>query len=116
LVSYALACSRFDELFALISSGLYGILFSWLFVSWSLSSDLGEGLNATLVRVAEWVVNLLNGQFDPDPLVLTLFACILFWFMGYNLTWHIFRLGQSFRAVLSPAIIMVANMIYIAQP
>ena len=116
LVSYALACSRYDELFALISTCLYGILSTLLVVSFSQSRQLQAGLNATLTHVALWIVNIFNGQFEPDPVILTLLASILFWFMGYNLTWHLFRLGQSFRAVLSPAIILLANLIYSTQP
>ena len=92
LVSYALACSRYDELFALISTCLYGILSTLLVVSFSQSRQLQAGLNATLTHVALWIVNIFNGQFEPDPVILTLLASILFWFFN-------FRQHQSGRVI-----------------
>ncbi|MEL6151854.1 MAG: transglutaminaseTgpA domain-containing protein, partial [Chloroflexota bacterium] len=42
-------------------------------------------------------------------LVFTMMVAGLFWFLGYNSAWHIFRFDRVFRVILPPGLVLISN-------
>ncbi len=112
LFGFLLARSHYNELIGLIISSIYGASFSLLIAAINDPGDLGEGVYNTFSRLFTWIVDALSGGINQDPLVFTLLASGLFWLLGYNLVWHLFRVDRVWRAVLPPALILVTNSVY----
>jgi hypothetical protein len=60
----------------------------------------------------QWITDAFTGGINQDDLVFTLLVSSLFWFLGYNVAWHVFRIDRVWRAILPPGLILVANSIY----
>jgi transglutaminase-like putative cysteine protease len=58
-------------------------------------------------------VDVLTGQgVSQDNLIFVLFLSILFWFLGHNTAWHIFRVDRVWRAILPPGLVILVNVFY----
>ncbi len=51
-----------------------------------------------------------------DPFLLVLFLSTLFWFLGHNTAWHVFRIDRVWRAVVPPGIVLLINGLYNFTP
>ncbi len=111
-LSLILARSRFGELSALFISLFYGIGAAVLIAAVQLDLPFRAGISAVLTRCYDWLVDLVSGGINTDPLVLTLLVALLFWFLAYNANWHIFRLDRVWRVILPPGLILLVNMIF----
>lgn len=109
---FLLARSQYNELLALFMSGIYGLGFVLLVASINEPGGLAEGAYTVLSRLLRWILDAISGGINQDELVFTLLVAALFWFLGYNAAWHIFRIDRIWRAVLPPGLILVANSIY----
>ncbi|HEX2618583.1 MAG TPA: transglutaminaseTgpA domain-containing protein, partial [Phototrophicaceae bacterium] len=49
-------------------------------------------------------------------LVFTLLVGALFWFLGYNAAWHVFRIDRVWRVILPPGLILVTNTVFYTKP
>ncbi|NWG15722.1 MAG: hypothetical protein HXY41_03730 [Chloroflexi bacterium] len=109
---FLLARSQYNELLALFMSGIYGLGFVLLVASINEAGGLGDGAYTVFSRLLRWILDAISGGINQDELVFTLLVAALFWFLSYNAAWHIFRMDRVWRAILPPALILVANSIY----
>lgn len=109
---FLLARSHYNELFALIVSGIYGLGFILLIAAINEPGDLGEGAVSLFSRLLRWLTDATTGGINQDELVFTLLVSGLFWFLGYNVAWHIFRIDRVWRVILPPGLILVTNSVY----
>jgi len=112
LFGFLLSRSHYNELLALVMSGVYGIGFVLLLASINEPGTIGDGAISVFSRLFRWVVDAVSGGINQDDLVFTLLVAALFWFLGYNVAWHIFRIDRVWRVILPPGLILVTNSVY----
>lgn len=109
---FMLARSHYNELFALVMSGVYGVGLVLLIATINEPGGLGEGAVSLFTRVIRWISDAFTGGINQDELVFTLLVSALFWFLGYNAAWHVFRIDRVWRVILPPGLILVTNTLY----
>jgi type IV secretory pathway VirB2 component (pilin) len=114
IFGYFLSRSRYNELYALVVSGLYGIIVVMLVAAFAQSLNPFAGLQIVITRAFEWLVDAFTGGINQDNLVFTMVVSTLFWFFGYNAAWHIFRIDRVWRVIIPPALILLVNMVVYA--
>ncbi len=112
LFGFLLARSQYNELLALLMSVIYGVGFVALIAAINEPGGLGEGAISMISRVARWAVDAATGGINQDDLVFTMLVGFLFWFLGYNIAWHLFRVDRVWRVILPPGLILVTNSLY----
>lgn len=112
LFGFLLSRSQYGELLALFLSITYGIGFIALIAAINEPGGLGEGAVSVFSRVARWIVDALSGGINQDELVFTILVSGLFWFLGYNAAWHLFRVDRVWRVLIPPGLILATNIIY----
>lgn len=110
VIGFLLARSQYNELFALMMSFLYA--FATMFVLAAMSIE--DGGIGVFNRTIQWIADIFTGGINQDTLVFTLLIGLLFWFLGYNASWHVFRIDRIWRAVLPPGIILASNVVFYA--
>lgn len=109
---FLLARSQYNELLALILSGIYGLAFIFLVASINEPGGLLEGFSSVVTRLLQWAVAAATGGLNQDDLIFTMLVGLLFWFLGYNIAWHLFRVDRIWRVILPPGLILVTNSLY----
>lgn len=113
---FLLARSQYSELTSLILSGLYSLGAVLVVQFFAASGDAIERVYAVVARF----VSTLQGGFTEsigfDPFLLIVVLSVLFWFLGHNAAWHLFRLDRVWRAILPPGIVLVLNSVYNTDP
>lgn len=112
LFGLLLARSHYNELFALIMSGIYGGAFVLFFAALNEPGNLLQGINSVFERSFRWLLAAASGGINQDELVFTMLVAALLWFLGYSAAWHVFRIDRIWRAVLPPGLILFTNSIY----
>lgn len=112
LIGFFLARSHYNELLALIMSGIYGAALVLLIAAINEPGGIGEGVASVFTRVFRWLTDAVSGGINQDELVFTMLVSSLLWFLGYSAAWHVFRIDRVWRAILPPALILVTNSIY----
>ena len=112
IVGLVLARSQYNDLFALIVSAIYGTALIVLLAALNEPGGLAEGIYDVFSRSFQWVYDAFTGGVNQDELVFTLIMSALFWFLGHNMAWHLFRVNQVWRAILPPGLILVINAVY----
>ncbi|MCC6803385.1 MAG: transglutaminase domain-containing protein [Anaerolineae bacterium] len=112
LFGFMLARSQYNELLGLLISGIYGACFVLLIAALNQPTGLGDGIYTVFSRLFQWLLDASTGGINQDDLVFTLLVSSLFWFLGYNLAWHLFRVDRVWRAILPPALILISNSVY----
>ncbi len=112
IVGLVLARSQYNDLFALIVSAIYGAALIVLLAALNEPGGLAEGIYDVFSRSFQWVYDAFTGGVNQDELVFTLIMSALFWFLGHNMAWHLFRVNQVWRAILPPGLILVINAVY----
>jgi transglutaminase-like putative cysteine protease len=110
LFSYFLARSRYDELFTLLLIVVYGFVSILTIAGINEPTDPVTGVYNVIFRTIQWVYDGFTGGINQDDTVFTLLVGLGFWFMGYNATWHVFRVDRPWRAILLPGAALVVNM------
>jgi transglutaminase-like putative cysteine protease len=109
---FLLARSHYNELFALVMSTIYGVGFTLLLAAINEPGNLLEGAYSLFSRLFRWFNDALYGGINQDDLVFTLLVATLFWFLGYNVAWHTFRVDRVWRVILPPGLILITNNVY----
>jgi transglutaminase-like putative cysteine protease len=112
LFGFLLARSQYNELLALMMSSIYGVAFVLLTAALNQPGGLRTGVYEVFNRVVLWGYAAFNAGVNPDDLIFTMMVAMLFWFLGYNIAWHIFRVDRLFRVVMPPAVILLTNTVY----
>ncbi|MEQ8673095.1 MAG: transglutaminaseTgpA domain-containing protein [Aggregatilineales bacterium] len=112
ILGLVLARSQFNELLALIVSTTYGICFIVLTAAIGEPGNIGEGVYQVFLRSVTWFLDATSGGINTDDLIFTLLVATLFWFLGYNASWHVFRIDRVWRVVLPPGLILVTNNVF----
>jgi len=112
LIGFIAARSHLGELIALsvmslIGSGLILIL---------AAQGLAGGMPEVVSRTFFWINDAFTGGINQDELVFTLLVALLFWFLAYNVTWHIFHIDRAWRAILPSAMIILLNAVFYSGP
>ncbi len=107
---FLLARSNYNELLALLVSTIYGGSFILLIAA---INEPG-GVVAVVERTTVWIRDAVSGGINQDTLVFTLLVATLFWFLGYNAVWHVFRLDRMWRVIIPPGFILLANTVFYA--
>ncbi len=111
IFGYGLSSSRYNELFALIVSAIYGLVFVLLIAAFNQSLNPLRGIETVLIRSIEWIFDAATGGINQDNLVFSMLVAVLFWFFGYNAAWHIFRIDRVWRVIIPPGLILLVNMV-----
>jgi transglutaminase-like putative cysteine protease len=109
---FLLSRSRYGELFSLMISVVYGACIVLLVAALNQGGSLASGVGVVMSRLLTWIMDARSGGINQDDLVFTLLMASLFWFLGHNLAWHVFRVDRLWRAVLPPALILFTNSVY----
>jgi transglutaminase-like putative cysteine protease len=112
LLGFINARSRFGEITALMLTIILGLSITGLVAA----REEPGGLVTIITRTIEWLRDALSGGVNQDPLVFTLLVSMLFWFLAYNTTWHMFRIDRPWRVILPPALTIVLNAIFYSGP
>ena len=112
---FLLARSRFSELAALLVSMSYSVLCVGSIAALTLVAD--GSLRSRAVTLAErvhaWVSQAAaGGQPANDETVFVLFLAVLFWFLGHNTAWHIFRVDRVWRVIVPTGLVLITNQFY----
>jgi len=110
-LGFLLARSHYNELFALILSTLYGAGAVLLIAAIVEPGDLLPNIAVVAGRLFDWLMDIFSDEINPDNLAFTVLVAALFWYLGYNAVWHIFRIDRVWRVLLPPAMILVMNMV-----
>ena len=111
ILGLLLARSQFNEFLALIISSTYGVCFIVLVAAMG-EGNLVNGVYDVFVRSITWFVDATSGGINQDDLVFTLLVATLFWFLGYNASWHTFRIDRIWRVVIPPGLILITNNVF----
>ncbi len=112
MFGFLLARSQYNEFLALMMSGIYGACFVMLAAAFSEPGGVVTGVYSVFERTVVWIYDATSGGINQDELVFTMIVATLFWFLGYNVSWHIFRFDQVFRVILPPGLIIIVNTVY----
>lgn len=103
---FLLARSHYGEVTALLLSAVYGIAVIGVVQFMSAPGDPISRLGAIAGRLRG---SISNGQ---DPFLIVVFMSALFWFLGHNTAWHVFRIDRIWRAIIPPGIVLLINGLY----
>ncbi len=112
IFGFILARSHYNELLALLMSGLYGGALVLLVAAVNEPGGLGEGVASVMARSFQWLTDAVSGGINQDELIFTLLVSTLLWFLGYSAAWHVFRIDRVWRAILPPGLILITNSLY----
>ncbi|MCY4018732.1 MAG: transglutaminaseTgpA domain-containing protein [Chloroflexi bacterium] len=111
VIGILLAGSRFGELPALIISFLYAGGSILCVSALTLDMPFQEGIKAAAGSAGQWALDAISDGNNPDKLVLSMLVSLLFWFLAYNATWHIYRIDRVWRVILPPGLVLLVNMV-----
>lgn len=112
---FLLAKSHYSELLALILSATYSLAGVLIVNAYALvdQGPLWARTDVLLNQVAVWLDQAIAGQRPAnDNVVFVLFLSVLFWFLGHNAAWHVFRVARVWRVVLPAGLVLVTNQFY----
>ena len=111
IFGFLLSRSQYNELTALIVSAMYGFGIVIAVAAINQPTNFFEGIADVFIRTLRWFIDASTGGINQDELVFTILVATLFWFLGYNAVWHIFRLDRVWRVILPPGLILLTNMV-----
>lgn len=112
---FLLARSHYSELLALVLSTIYSLAFV-LGISSLTLIDQGP-LRSRVITLADeisvWLDQALSGgQPANDDVVFVVFLSVLFWFLGHNAAWHVFRVDRVWRVIVPTGLVLLTNQFY----
>ena len=99
LTGYLLTLSHFPGLIALLFSTVYGASFIVLLHASRLPAEIAlrERVLEVIYRLAVWGQNAARGGVSRDNLIFVLLLSIMFWYLGFNAAWNMFRAQRLWR-------------------
>ena len=111
LIGVLLARSRFRELTSLVLSLVYGCCITLIVAGAAQDLPFLDGIAAVFARFVAWAGAAASGGINTDSLALTLLVALLFWCLGFNGSWHCFRVDRVWRVILPPGLALLANLV-----
>lgn len=112
---FLLARSSYSELFSLILSSAYSVAVI-LLVNAILLVDQGsltQRMHTLLDQLWLWFNDATGGEQPAyDDVAFVVFLSILFWFLGHNAAWHVFRVDRVWRVIVPTGLVIVTNQFY----
>ncbi|NDJ76301.1 MAG: hypothetical protein GYB65_08570 [Chloroflexi bacterium] len=114
-LGFLLARSHYSELVALVFSTIYSMLVvvganALVLVE---SGSLRSRVFALFDRLEVWMSEAVNGeQAANNDLAFVVFLSILFWFLGHNSAWHVFRVDRVWRVIIPAGLVVITNQFY----
>ncbi|MBI5958294.1 MAG: transglutaminase domain-containing protein [Chloroflexi bacterium] len=112
---FLLSRSHYSELVALILSTVYSIA-NILVINALLLVDHGalwERTDSLLRQIKIWLDEAFAGsQPANDNVAFVVFLSVLFWFLGHNAAWHVFRVDRVWRVIVPTGLVLITNQFY----
>jgi transglutaminase-like putative cysteine protease len=114
----ALAWSRFGPAL----SGLLATVYGLFAIGWQVGQVLDpaliwrERLVALGGRLVAFAGVVVRGDTNPDLLIFVVLMALLFWILGVNAGWSVFRRAGLWRATLPPGLALLVNAFYYIGP
>ncbi|MBN2471933.1 MAG: transglutaminase domain-containing protein [Anaerolineae bacterium] len=113
LFGFLLARSHYGEFLSLLISGVYSLGFIGIITALSMEGgSLLQRIASIFLRSIVWLQALGGGGIAQDNVIFVLFLSVLFWFLGHNTAWHIFRIDRVWRSILPPGLVIIVNILY----
>jgi len=112
---FLLARSHYSEFVALILSTVYSLAVILGVNAYTLveHGSIRERVSVLAQQVNNWFNAAAAGdQPANDDVVFVIFLSVLFWFLGHNASWHIFRVDRVWRVIIPTGLVLVANQFY----
>ncbi len=112
---FLLARSHYSELFSLILSSFYSGAVILGVNALHLVDDgtLWDRMHTLLVRLWLWFAQAMTGeQPEYDDVAFVVFLSVLFWFLGHNAAWHVFRIDRVWRVIVPTGLVLITNQFY----
>ncbi len=116
IFGFLLARSQYSELMALIFSGIYSFGAVLAVQFFAAPGDVFERIYSVVMRFLAALQSGFSESVGLDPFLLIIVLSVLFWFLGHNTAWHLFRLDRVWRAILPPGVVLVMNSVYNTDP
>jgi transglutaminase-like putative cysteine protease len=116
IFGFLLSRSQYSELTALILSGIYSLGAVLVVQFFAAPGDVAERIYSVVMRFLATLQGGFSEGVGLDPFLLIVVLSVLFWFLGHNTAWHLFRLDRVWRAILPPGIVLVLNSVYNTDP
>jgi transglutaminase-like putative cysteine protease len=111
---FLLARSHYSELVALILSAIYSLAVV-LVINAMTTGDgsLWSRTDTLLHELNLWLNQAIAGdQPTNDNVAFVVFLSILFWFLGHNAAWHVFRVDRVWRVIAPTGLVLITNQFY----
>jgi transglutaminase-like putative cysteine protease len=112
---FLLARSHYSELLALIMSSVYSLAFVLVVNALFLehSGSFMARTDALVLDLKVWTSEALAGEQPAnDDAACVVFLSVLFWFLGHNAAWHIFRVDRVWRVIIPTGLVLITNQFY----
>ncbi len=112
---FLLARSHYSELMALVLTAIYSLAFVLCINAWAQidSGSLWERTDTLAHQLNLWANEALAGKQAPhDDAAFAMFMSVLFWFLGHNAAWHVFRVDRVWRVIIPTGLVLVTNQFY----
>ncbi len=112
---FLLARSHYSEPLALLISSVYSLAAVLVTSAHTLVEDgrLWERTDTLLQQIAVWLDQAVAGnQPTNDDVAFVVFMSVLFWFLGHNAAWHVFRVDRVWRVIVPAGMVLITNQFY----
>ncbi|MBN1201500.1 MAG: hypothetical protein JXJ20_06555 [Anaerolineae bacterium] len=112
---FLLARSHYSELLALILSSTYGLVVVLGANVFTLTEEgpIRDRVYALLDEINVWLsAAVAGGRPDNDRVVFVIFLSVLFWYLGHNAAWHVFRVDRVWRVIIPTGLVLLTNQLY----
>jgi transglutaminase-like putative cysteine protease len=112
---FLLARSHYSELLALIMSSVYSLAFVLVVNALFLehNGSFMARTDALVLDLKVWTSEALAGEQPAnDDAAFVVFLSVLFWFLGHNAAWHIFRVDRVWRVIIPTGLVLITNQFY----
>lgn len=112
---FLLSRSHYSEPVALLLSGVYSIAAVLVVNTYTFidSGPLWQRTDTLLHQLNLWLSQAIEGgQPENDSVAFVVFLSVLFWFLGHNAAWHVFRVDRVWRVIAPAGLVIVTNQFY----
>lgn len=112
---FLLARSHYSELMALIMTATYSLVGIGGVSALALinQGSLHERAVTLAQQLNAWLNESLAGRQPPhDDVAFVVFLSVLFWYLGHNAAWHVFRIDRVWRVIIPAGLVLVTNQFY----